>query len=53
METDPSMTDADLIKREPKYLEPFDISQEVGEDYAIRVACSLSHFNEVFTEALK
>ena len=53
LETDPSMSEEDLMKRELKYLEPFDIAKEVDEEYSIRVACSLSHFNETFTQALK
>ena len=34
-------------------MEPFDIGKEYAQDYDIRVACSLSHFNEKFTQALK
>ena len=49
LETDPSMSDQDLMKRELKYLEPFDIAKDVDEEYSIRVACSLSHFNDTFT----
>ena len=53
LDTDPLMSEEDLMKREPKYLEPFDIDKEYALDYDIRVACSLSHFNEKFTQALK
>ena len=46
------MTEEDLLKRQPTYLEPFDIEKEFEKDYKICVACSLSHFNEKFTKAL-
>jgi 3'(2'), 5'-bisphosphate nucleotidase len=47
------MSQEDLEKREPKYIEPFDVSSELPNDYKVRVACSLNHFNEEMKKTIE
>jgi 3'(2'), 5'-bisphosphate nucleotidase len=40
-----TMSDADLKKRDPEYLEPFDIDADPAHDHNMAVAASLTHFS--------
>jgi len=53
LDYDPKKDIKEQLKRQATYLEPFDIYKEINDDYNVRVACSLSHFNEKFTAALE
>mmetsp|Transcript_1965 Transcript_1965/g.3443 ORF Transcript_1965/g.3443 Transcript_1965/m.3443 type:complete len:176 (+) Transcript_1965:233-760(+) len=45
LEYNAKMSKEELAARVPKYMEPFEQEKEISDDYEVRVAASLSHFN--------
>ena len=52
LEYDKAMSPEELDQRAPAYLEPFDPEGELAEDFQIRVACSLTHFNQQMQDTI-
>jgi hypothetical protein len=47
------MSKSDLDSRTPEYIEPFDQSFQYLDDYNVKVACSLNHFDTVMQQTLE
>ena len=53
LDYDVKMSKEELSARQPQYFEPFDQKMEVSDEYEVRVAASLSHFNQMMQDVIE
>ena len=53
MDYDSKVDKTELDKRIPHYFEPFDINSAIDDSMTIRVATTLSHFNDTIKQTLE